>query len=54
MTDGHAQAVRAFRWQVPARCNIAESACRRWAGDPARLALRWEDESGATARFHCP
>ncbi|HEX4944871.1 MAG TPA: AMP-binding protein [Usitatibacteraceae bacterium] len=51
MTDGHAEAVRAFRWQVPARCNIADSACRRWAADRARFALYWEDESGATAAF---
>ncbi len=51
MTDGHAAAVGAFRWQVPARCNIAESTCRRWATDRARLALYWEDESGATAAF---
>jgi acetyl-CoA synthetase len=41
---------RAFRWDVPARFNIAESACGRWAGDPARLALIWEDESGETSR----
>jgi acetyl-CoA synthetase len=51
MTGGHAQAVRDFRWQVPARFNIAQSTCRRWAGDRARLALYWEDESGATAAF---
>ena len=51
MTDLHAEAVRAFRWQVPSRCNIAESACRRWAADRARFALYWEDESGATAAF---
>ena len=51
MTGGHAQAVRDFRWQVPARFNIARSACRRWAADRARFALYWEDESGATAAF---
>ena len=51
MTGGHAQAVRDFRWRVPARFNIAQSACRRWAADRARFALYWEDESGATAAF---
>ena len=51
MIDRHAEAVRAFRWQVPQRCNVAESACRRWAADRARFALYWEDESGATAAF---
>jgi acetyl-CoA synthetase len=49
MNLGHAEAVRTVRWQVPAMCNVAESACRRWATDRARLALYWEDESGATA-----
>jgi acetyl-CoA synthetase len=51
MIDRYAEAVRAFRWQVPQRCNIAESACRRWAVDRARFALYWEDESGATAAY---
>ena len=31
--------------------NIAHACCRRWAGDRARLALHWEDESGETAAF---
>lgn len=51
MTDGYAQAVRDFRWEVPARFNIAQAACRRWATDRARFALYWEDESGATAAW---
>jgi acetyl-CoA synthetase len=51
MSGGHARAVGEFRWQVPARYNIAQSACRRWAADRARFALYWEDESGATAAF---
>ena len=40
-----------FRWNVPADFNMAEWACRRWARDPERLALHWEDESGATAAW---
>jgi acetyl-CoA synthetase len=39
----------AFRWDVPARFNIANAVCARWAQDRARFALYWEDESGATA-----
>jgi acetyl-CoA synthetase len=32
--------VRRFRWQVPARFNIAEAACERWAhAEPDRVAL---------------
>ena len=48
MIDRHAQICAAFRWQVPADFNIAHWACRRWAGERHRLALHWEDESGAT------
>ena len=37
-----------FRWQVPARCNIAELCCSRWARDtPAAVAIRHETEAGA-------
>jgi len=38
----------AFRWNVPPDFNLAHHCCGRWAGDAGRLALRWEDESGAT------
>ncbi|MDA0225996.1 MAG: AMP-binding protein [Proteobacteria bacterium] len=37
----------AWRWQVPARFNIAAACCGRWAADRTRFALYWEDESGA-------
>ena len=37
-----------FRWQVPARYNIARECCGRWAGDRSRFALYYEDESGTT------
>jgi acetyl-CoA synthetase len=47
--DRYREAYLGFRWQVPARYNIAQSACRRWAADAGRVALLWEDESGATA-----
>ena len=42
---------RSFRWNVPADFNITQWACRRWAGDAARLAILWEDESGETRRL---
>ena len=36
-----------FRWPVPARFNIAEACCARWAGDtPDAVAIRWEHEDG--------
>src|SRR5215471_4504411 len=40
-----------FHWEIPQRFNIARDCCGQWAADPARLALLWEDESGATARL---
>jgi acetyl-CoA synthetase len=43
------QTLRAsFRWQVPARYNIAQACCGRWADDRSRFALYYEDETGHT------
>ena len=47
MRDRHREVYESFRWNVPARFNIAEAACRRWAVERHRLALYWEDEEGA-------
>jgi acetyl-CoA synthetase len=42
-----------FRWQVPARFNIAEVCCARWAREHARaIAIRHELDSGSTASPH--
>jgi acetyl-CoA synthetase len=49
--DRHDRITREFRWNVPARFNIATAACRRWAGEADRVALLWEDESDAKAAF---
>lgn len=49
--DRYREVYGAFRWDVPAEFNITQWACRRWAVDPDRLALHWEDESGATRAF---
>jgi acetyl-CoA synthetase len=37
-----------FRWNVPARYNIAQACCGRWAEDRSRFALYYEDEAGHT------
>ncbi len=42
---------RSWRWEVPARFNIARACCGRWARDRSRFALYWEDESGAAASY---
>jgi acetyl-CoA synthetase len=49
--DRYQELYSGFRWDVPARYNIAQACCTRWAADPSRIALHWEDESGATAQL---
>jgi acetyl-CoA synthetase len=52
MLDRYEELYKGFRWNVPARYNIARDCCGKWAADPAsasRTALYWEDESGAAA-----
>ncbi len=51
MVDRYQEIYRSFRWDVPARFNIARECCARWAEDRARFALYWEDESGASAAY---
>ncbi len=46
--DRYAEIHAGYRWEVPADFNIARACCGRWAGDRARFALYWEDESGTT------
>lgn len=42
---------RNFRWDIPARFNIAEACCDRHADGTGRLALVYVDENGATKRI---
>jgi acetyl-CoA synthetase len=51
MVNRYDELYRSFRWEVPARYNIARACCGQWAEDPKRVALHWEDESGATAVY---
>src|SRR5262245_60961470 len=51
MPDRYDELYRSFRWSVPERYNIAHACCGNWAEDRGRLALYWEDESGATAAY---
>ena len=50
----YAELYGSWRWQVPARYNIAQACCGRWAVDRSRFALYWEDESGETAKGPSP
>lgn len=49
MPDRYREVYDGFRWEVPERFNIALACCRRHAHDRSRVALRWEDESGAAS-----
>ncbi len=51
MVNRYDELYRSFRWDVPARLNIARACCGRWAADRSRFALYWEDESGASAAY---
>jgi acetyl-CoA synthetase len=51
MIDRYREICAAYRWQVPADFNIARAVCGRHAADSSRLALLWEDETGATASW---
>ena len=51
MPDRYDELYAKFRWNVPARYNIAQACCGQWAQDRSRFALYWEDESGATAAY---
>src|SRR5262245_41330311 len=51
MRDRYQELYDGFRWEIPARFNIAHACCGRWAADRSRFALYWEDETGATAAY---
>ncbi len=51
MANRYDELYRSFRWDVPARFNIAQACCGRWAADRGRFALYWVDESGASAAY---
>ena len=49
--DRYHEIYDAFHWQVPQRFNIAAACCRRWASEPGRVALYYEDDAGETATY---
>ncbi|HUQ77022.1 MAG TPA: AMP-binding protein [Burkholderiales bacterium] len=51
MLDRYDELYASFRWTVPQRYNIAQACCGQWAPDRSRVALYWEDESGASATY---
>ncbi|HTP46548.1 MAG TPA: AMP-binding protein [Casimicrobiaceae bacterium] len=49
--DRYREIFAAYRWRVPADFNIAAAVCHRHAADEGRVAIHWEDEDGASARW---
>lgn len=52
MMGGSYEAIRAaFRWDIPARCNLAEEVCDRWADGSGRVAMIEVLADGAALRI---
>jgi acetyl-CoA synthetase len=49
-TDSYEKLYRDFRWDIPARFNIAAACCDRYADGSNRLALIYVDEDGSAKR----
>jgi acetyl-CoA synthetase len=49
-TSSYDDLCRNFRWDIPARFNIATACCDRHADGSGRLALIYVDEDGAATR----
>ncbi|MBS0321570.1 MAG: AMP-binding protein [Proteobacteria bacterium] len=49
--DRYAELHGAHRWALPAAFNIGAACGTRWAAEPDRVALYWEDEDGAQATW---
>jgi len=49
-TTDYAKLYRDFRWDIPARFNMARACCDRHADGSGRLALIYVDEGGASSR----
>lgn len=49
--DTYEEIHRNFHWNIPAEYNIADDVCERWAGEPTRLALIYEDRDKRVHRY---
>ncbi|NIA19038.1 MAG: AMP-binding protein, partial [Xanthomonadaceae bacterium] len=47
----YAEVYDSFHWEVPEFYNIGVDICDKWATDPARLALIYEDEAGKVKNY---
>ena len=49
--DSYEALYEAFSWDVPERFNIAAYVCDRWADEPDRTAIYYENEAGETSEY---
>lgn len=49
--DTYEEVVSSFSWQIPEFYNIAVDVCDKWANEPSRLALVYENEAGELQRY---
>ena len=49
-TDSYEKLCRDFRWEIPARFNIATACCDRHADGGSKTALIYVDEDGSSRR----
>ncbi|WP_408960313.1 acyl-CoA synthetase [Natrinema sp. 74] len=49
--DSYDQLKEQFEWDIPETFNMATYACERWADDPGRVAVFYEDEQGNTETY---
>ena len=47
----YAEVVSSFRWEIPEHYNIGVDICDKWAEQPDRLALVFENESGQVEKY---
>jgi acetyl-CoA synthetase len=38
--------IETYDWNVHERFNMAHECCDKWAADPTRVVIYWEDETG--------
>ncbi len=49
--NSYSEVVDKFRWEIPQHYNIGVDICDRWARQPDRLALIYENESGQVEKY---
>jgi len=49
--NSYEEVITSFRWEIPEYYNIGMDICDKWADQPDRLALIYEDESGRVKKY---